>query len=70
MGLPNDDEVQGKFDQVKGAVKENVGRATGDAETEDEGAAERAGGHLQEGYGDAKRGIGDAVKKVGDALKS
>ena len=27
MGLPNKDEVEGKFDQAKGAVKENVGRA-------------------------------------------
>ncbi len=28
MGLPNRDELEGKFDQAKGSVKETVGRAT------------------------------------------
>jgi uncharacterized protein YjbJ (UPF0337 family) len=69
MGLPNKDEVEGKFDQAKGAVKENVGRAVGDSEMENEGAADRAGGHLQEGYGTAKRKVGEAVEDVGEAIK-
>ncbi|MDT4952814.1 MAG: hypothetical protein QOH63_1821 [Acidobacteriota bacterium] len=69
MGLPNKDEVEGKFDQAKGAVKENVGRAVNDKETESEGAADRAGGKLQEGYGTAKRKVGEAIEDVGDAIK-
>ncbi len=69
MGLPNKDEVEGKFDQAKGAVKENVGRATGDREMESEGAADRAGGNVQEGVGTAKRKVGEAIKDVGDAIK-
>ena len=68
MGLPNRDEVDGKLDQAKGAVKENVGRALDDREMESEGAADRAGGNVQEGFGTAKRKIGDAVKSVGDAI--
>ena len=46
MGTPNRDEVEGKFDQAKGAVKENVGRAVGDREMEAEGAADRASGNV------------------------
>lgn len=70
MGLPNSDEVEGKFDQAKGAVKENVGRAVNDTEMESEGAADRAGGKIQEGYGEAKRKVGDAVKDIGDKIRS
>lgn len=68
MGLPNKDEIEGKFDQAKGAIKENVGRATGDRETEAEGAADRAGGNLQEGFGTAKRKVGEAVEDAGKAI--
>lgn len=69
MGLPNKDEVEGKFDQAKGAVKENVGRAVNDKEVESEGAADRAGGHLQQGFGTAKRKVGEAIEDVGEAIK-
>ncbi len=69
MSLPNKDEVKGKLDQAKGAVKENVGRAIGDKEMEGEGAADRAGGNIREGYGEAKHSVGDAIKDVGDAVK-
>ena len=68
MGFPNKDEVEGKFDQAKGAVKENVGRAIDNEEMETEGAAERAGGHIQEGYGTAKRKVGEAIEDVGKAV--
>ncbi len=69
MSTPNRDEVEGKFDQAKGAVKENIGRATGDADTEAEGAAERDSGHVQEGFGKAKRKVGEAIEDIGDAIK-
>lgn len=69
MGLPNRDEVEGKFDQAKGAVKENVGRAVGDREMESEGAADRAGGNIQEGFGTAKRKVGETIEDIGDAIK-
>jgi uncharacterized protein YjbJ (UPF0337 family) len=68
MGLPNRDEVEGKFDQAKGAVKENVGHAIDDKEMESEGAADRAGGHIQEGFGTAKRKIGETVEDIGKAI--
>ncbi|PYS45629.1 MAG: CsbD family protein [Acidobacteria bacterium] len=67
--MPNRDEVKGKFDQAKGTVKENVGRAVDDRDMETKGAAERAGGHLEEGYGKAKRKVGEALEDAGDAIK-
>jgi uncharacterized protein YjbJ (UPF0337 family) len=69
MGLPNKDEIEGKWDQAKGAVKENVGRAVDDRDMEAEGQADRAGGNVQEGYGTAKRKVGEAIEDVGDAIK-
>jgi uncharacterized protein YjbJ (UPF0337 family) len=69
MGLPNRDEVKGKFDQAKGDLKETAGRALNDRDLESEGNADRAGGELREGYGTARRKVGEAVEDVGDAIK-
>ncbi len=69
MGIPNKDEVKGKLDQAKGAVKENVGRVVNDRDLEAEGQADRAGGKVQEGFGTARRKVGEAINDVGDALK-
>lgn len=69
MGLPNRDELEGKFDQAKGAVKENVGKALNDRDLEAEGDADRAGGNIQEGFGTARRKVGEAVEDIGDAIK-
>lgn len=69
MGLPNRDEMEGKWDQAKGNVKEGLGKALGDEELEAEGDADRAGGKVQEGFGKAKRKVGEAIEDVGDAIK-
>jgi len=69
MGLPNRDEVEGKFDQAKGNTKEVVGRAIDDEELEAEGNADRAGGNVQEGFGKARRKVGEFVEDVGDSIK-
>ena len=69
MGLPNRDEMEGKYDQAKGSVKETVGDAIGDREMETEGQADRAGGNLQEGFGTAKRKVGETIEDIGDAIK-
>jgi uncharacterized protein YjbJ (UPF0337 family) len=68
MGLPNKDEVKGKFDQAKGTAKETVGRAIDDDELETEGQADRAGGNIREGFGTARRKVGEAIEDVGDAI--
>ncbi len=68
MGIYNKDEVEGKFEQGKGWVKDKYGEATGDRETEIEGEAQRAEGETQETWGKVKRGVSDAVDSVGDAI--
>ncbi|MEJ7617139.1 MAG: CsbD family protein [Pyrinomonadaceae bacterium] len=68
MGLPNEDEAQGKIDQIKGAIKEKVGRATGDQDMETEGAVDRAGGDVQEGVGTARRKVGEAIEDIGNKI--
>ena len=69
MGLPNKDEVKGKFDQAKGNLKETAGRALNDPELESEGSADRAGGELREGFGTARRKVGEAIEDVGEAVQ-
>lgn len=68
MGLPNEDEMKGKFDQASGAIKGKVGEMTGDRDLEERGEAQRAGGNLQEGFGTARRKVGDAIEDVGDKI--
>ena len=70
MSIPNKDEAQGKWEQVKGTVKEKVGEVTGDHETEAEGESQKAAGEGQETWGKFKRGVGDAVDAVGDAISN
>ena len=69
MGLPNRDELEGKFDQAKGAAKETVGRAIKDRDLEAEGDADRAGGKVQEGFGKAKRKVGEAIEDIGESIQ-
>jgi uncharacterized protein YjbJ (UPF0337 family) len=68
MGLPNKDEIKGKFDQVKGDLKEKAGQAFNNPDLENEGTADRAGGELREGFGTARRKVGDAIEDVGKAV--
>ena len=70
MSIPNKDEVEGKFEQAKGWVKDNVGEATGDSELEAEGEVQNAEGNTQETWGKFKRGVGDTIDAVGDAVKN
>lgn len=68
MSAPNNDEVEGKWEQAKGWVKDKAGEVTGDRELEAEGETQRAAGNTQEAWGKVKSGVGDAVKAVGDAI--
>jgi uncharacterized protein YjbJ (UPF0337 family) len=69
MGLPNKDEVKGKFDQAKGSAKETVGRAVNDRDLEQEGQADQAGGDLREGFGTARRKVGEAIEDIGESVR-
>jgi uncharacterized protein YjbJ (UPF0337 family) len=69
MGFPNKDEMEGKFDQAKGAVKENVGRAINDRDMEAEGKVDRAKGNIKEGFGEVRRKTGEAIEDIGESVK-
>lgn len=51
------DRIEGIGKQVKGTVKEGIGKVTGDAKTEAEGKAEKAAGKVQNAVGGAKDAI-------------
>ena len=57
------DRIDGAGKQVKGSVKEAIGKVTGNKTTEAKGAAEKAGGKVQAEAGKAKDTVRDAVKK-------
>jgi uncharacterized protein YjbJ (UPF0337 family) len=54
--------VEGAIRKGKGAVKQGVGRATGDERMEAEGAAEKNAGKVQNAVGRAQDKIGNAIK--------
>ena len=54
----NKDQVSGKFDQVKGKVKQGVGEAIGNQHLANEGVVDQVKGSAKEVWGNAK----DAVR--------
>jgi uncharacterized protein YjbJ (UPF0337 family) len=52
------DRVEGRAQELKGKVKEKVGRATGNTRREDRGAAEKAGGKVRRKVGEVKKVFG------------
>jgi uncharacterized protein YjbJ (UPF0337 family) len=69
MGAPNRDEIEGKYEQAKGSIKDGLGRLTSDEEMRAEGKADKLKGDVQEGWGGAKRKVGDMLEDTGDAIK-
>ena len=69
MSAPNKDEVEGKYEQAKGSVKEGFGRITGDDDMRAEGSMDKLKGDVQEGWGGTKRKVGDMLDHAGDAVK-
>ena len=53
------DRVEGAAHQAKGAVKEGVGKMTGDKKTEAEGKVEKAAGKVQNTAGGVKDWLKD-----------
>ena len=57
------DRVEGAGHQAKGAVKDAVGKVTGDTKMQAEGKTEKAAGKVQNAVGGAKDAVRDTVKK-------
>jgi uncharacterized protein YjbJ (UPF0337 family) len=50
----DNDRIKGSAQQVKGTVKEIVGKASGDAKLESEGKADKVAGKVQNAIGGLK----------------
>ena len=61
--------LEEKLEQVKGSVKEGLGKLTGDEKTEKEGAAEKVVSKVKEVAKDAKDIVEGAVDGVKKAIK-
>lgn len=57
------DRIAGGAGQVKGSIKEAIGKITGNTKTQVEGAAEKAVGEAQNTAGGAKDAVRDAADK-------
>lgn len=59
----NKDQVNGRIEEAKGAIKETAGRVTGKPDLEDRGTLEKAAGKVQKHYGDVKEQVKEEWKK-------
>jgi uncharacterized protein YjbJ (UPF0337 family) len=57
------DRIKGAADQAKGAVKDAVGKATGDTKLQSEGKADKWKGKVESAVGDAKDAVRDALNR-------
>ena len=53
------DKAKGKFHEVKGEVKETVGRATNDPDLEVAGKTEKKAGKVQKWIGRTEKAVGE-----------
>jgi uncharacterized protein YjbJ (UPF0337 family) len=64
----NKDQVKGRVEQAKGAVKEGTGKMVGNKKLQTEGQIDKASGKAQATYGDVKEDVKDAAKDVAKRL--
>ena len=57
------DEAKGAAKDIRGSVKEGVGKATGNERLRAEGASDRVEGKVQKGVGALKDAARDVLKK-------
>ena len=57
------DRVVGSAKEVKGLVKETIGKATGDAKLQADGKADKVEGKIQNAIGGAKDAVRDALRE-------
>ena len=69
MGMPNRDEVKGKYEATVGAFKEKVGHVIDNKEMEHQGAAERDAGDVRHQVGKIKRKVGETIEDIGKFVR-
>ena len=61
--------LENKFDEIRGSVKEGLGKLTGDKSLEGEGLAEQVVSKVKEAAEDAKDAVEGVIDSVKDKLK-
>ncbi len=59
--MGNEQQNEGKLEQARGTIKEEVGDAIGNEKMEREGQWDQAKGNVREGVGDLREGVEDAA---------
>jgi uncharacterized protein YjbJ (UPF0337 family) len=62
--MVDENRVEGAWDKAKGAVKEGIGKMTGDEKMQAEGMADKAKGKAESAVGSAKDTVRDAADKI------
>ena len=62
--MVDENRVEGAWDKAKGAVKESIGKMTGDEKLQGEGMADKAKGKAESAVGGAKDTVRDAADKI------
>jgi uncharacterized protein YjbJ (UPF0337 family) len=62
--MVDENRVEGAWDKAKGAVKEGIGKMTGDEKLQGEGMADKAKGKAESAVGGAKDTVRDAADKI------
>ncbi len=62
--MVDENRVEGAWDKAKGAVKEGIGKLTGDEKLQGEGMADKAKGKGESAVGGAKDTVRDAADKI------
>ena len=68
MKTSTKDKLKGTFHEVKGAIKEQVGKATNDREMKAQGKAEKTAGKVHQRIGDAKEAVVKLKGKLADLV--
>jgi len=55
--MGNEQQNEGKLEQARGTIKENVGDAIGNEQMEYEGKVDQGKGQIREGVGDVREGV-------------
>ena len=69
-GMPNKQEIKGRAQNIKGRVKEAVGRATNNPRQEAEGRDDQVAGAAKETVGSVRRNVKEAVAGVKRGLRA
>ncbi len=60
----NKDQVKGRVEEAKGAVKETTGKVVGNKDLQAEGTVDKTAGKTRANYGDAKEKVKGAIDKI------